>query len=214
MSRSVTIIRTGVANTASLAAAFARLGLSVSITEDQQEIERADLLVLPGVGSFGAGAAKLDALGIRELLVDRIGSQRPLLAVCLGMQLLAGASEETPGARGLGVVEAKVTRFPSGIRVPHMGWNDVEAAPHANILRSGCAYFANSYRITRSPEEWVSAMAEYGGPFIAAMERGATLACQFHPELSGPWGLELMARWAGVPVPTTQSSQVGAISKC
>jgi imidazole glycerol-phosphate synthase subunit HisH len=214
MSRTVTIIRTGIANTASLAASFARLGLSVNITEDQQEIEGAELLVLPGVGSFGAGAAKLDALGLREVLIDRIGGERPLLAVCLGMQLLAETSEETPGARGLGVIKARAARFPSGIRVPQMGWNDVEAVPNANLLRCGCAYFANSYRLIESPEGWTSATAEYGGRFIAAMERGATLACQFHPELSGPWGLELLARWAGVPVPTTQSSPVGAISQC
>lgn len=214
MSRTVTMIRTGIANTASLAAAFARLGLQSNITENSRDIETADLLVLPGVGSFGAGVAKLDAIGIRKPLVDRIGSDRPLLAVCLGMQLLAETSEETPGSRGLGVVNSTVRRFPSGVRVPQMGWNDVEASPDANLLRSGCAYFANSYRLTESPEGWTTAITDYAGPFIAAMEKGSTLACQFHPELSGSWGLELLARWAGVPASNVQSSTTGAISSC
>jgi len=210
----VTIIRTGVANTASLIAAFARLGLRCVLSEDRDEIERAERLVLPGVGAFGSGAATLDRLGLREVLRERAGSDRPLLAVCLGMQLLAETSEETPGASGLGVVPGTVKRFGPGLRVPQMGWNDVEASPEAKMLRSGCAYFANSYRLTESPEGWAVARTEYGVSFIAALERGRTLGCQFHPELSGRWGLELLARWAGVSASNMRSSTTGAVSSC
>lgn len=214
MSPIVTIIRTGVANTASLAAAFARLGLASTITEDRAAIDEAELLVLPGVGAFGSGIATLDRLSLRETLTERAGSDRPLLAVCLGMQLLAERSDETPGVRGLGVVPGAAHRFPSEVTVPQMGWNDVEAPADARLLEPGCAYFANSYRLTEAPGGWRVATANYAGPFIAAMERGATLACQFHPELSGQWGLGLLARWARLEPTLNQPSPEGAASSC
>jgi imidazole glycerol phosphate synthase glutamine amidotransferase subunit len=214
MSGSVTIIRTGVANTASLAAAFSRLGLASDITEDPVAINNAKLLVLPGVGAFGAGVARLEALGICDTLIERVGSDRPLLAVCLGMQLLAEASEETPGVRGLSVVRGIARRFPAERTVPQMGWNDVRSPDDAQFLESGCAYFANSYRLTDPPAGWSVASSDYAGPFVAAMEHGATLACQFHPELSGQWGLRLLARWAGVESPKSVSAAKGAASSC
>ncbi len=211
---SVTIIRTGVANTASLAAAFKRLGLACEITEDRKAIENADLLVLPGVGSFGSGAARLDELNIREILRERIGTVRPLLAVCLGMQLLAETSQETPGRKGLGVIPGQATRFSSTLRVPQMGWNEVNASPDGRFLQSGTAYFANSYRLSEAPAGWTAAYSEYGGPFLAALERNHTLACQFHPELSGSWGSALLARWAGVPGIAPQSASNEAVQSC
>lgn len=212
--QSVTIIRTGVANTASLIAAFARLGLRSVLSEDLYEIERAERLVLPGVGAFGSGVATLDRLGLREVLRERAGSERPLLAVCLGMQLLAEASEETPGTVGLGVVSGTVKRFGKGLHVPQMGWNEVEAGPESRLLATGCAYFANSYRLTEDPQGWAVARTEYDGPFLSAMERGRTLACQFHPELSGRWGLELLARWAGVEWSLSAQSVGEAAKSC
>ena len=214
MSPVVTIIRTGVANTASLAAAFTRLGVASTITEDRAAIDEAELLVLPGVGSFGAGIATLDRLNLRGALNERAGSDRPLLAVCLGMQLLAERSDEAPGVRGLGVVPGSAHRFPSEVTVPQMGWNEIQSPADARFLRSGCAYFANSYRLTEAPAGWRVATSRYAGPFIAAMERGATLACQFHPELSGRWGLRLLARWAGAESAKNQSSPEGAASPC
>jgi imidazole glycerol phosphate synthase glutamine amidotransferase subunit len=117
-----------------------------------------------------------------------------MLCVCLGMQLLCEASDETPGARGLAVVPATVQRF-SGVRVPQLGWNRIEAKEGARLLRDGYAYFANSYRLDAMPSGWSGAEASYGGTFVAAIERGALLGCQFHPELSGAWGAELLARW-------------------
>lgn len=210
----VTIIRTGVANTASLAASFTRLGLACKITEDRKAIEDAELLVLPGVGSIGSGAARLDALNIREILRARIGSDRPMLSVCLGMQLLAEASQETPGAKGLGVIPGQATRFSSALRVPQMGWNEVTASLDGRILQSGTAYFANSFRLTESPAGWIAAYSDYDGPFVAALERNRTLACQFHPELSGEWGTALLARWAGVPGIAPRTTPSEAVQSC
>jgi imidazole glycerol-phosphate synthase subunit HisH len=192
----VAVVETGIANVASVCAGLARCGLEPRLTRDPAEVARAPLAVLPGVGAFGAGMASLRAAGLVGPLVDRVESGRPLLAVCLGMQLLCEGSEESPGEAGLGVAEGRATRFPGGVRVPQMGWNLVRPEPGCALLTEGYAYFANSYRLTEAPAGWLSARAEHGGAFVGAMERGAVLACQFHPELSGPWGLGLISRWA------------------
>ena len=97
---------------------------------------------------------------------------------------------------GLGTLSAGVTRFPDGVRVPQLGWNRIDAAAGCRFLRSGHAYFANSYRIAGTGVDgWHAAISDHGGPFVAAVERGAVVACQFHPELSGTWGIDLLSRW-------------------
>jgi imidazole glycerol phosphate synthase glutamine amidotransferase subunit len=195
MDRTVTIVRTGVSNTASVTAAFERCGLGVSLTTDRAAVEDAALLVLPGVGSFGAGMDVLERAGLSDTLRERVAAGRPTAAFCLGLQLLCATSEESPGERGLGVIDARVERFPGHVRVPQFGWNHVDPGPGCELLTPGHAYFANSYRIPEPPDGWSAATAEHGGPFVAALERGAVLACQFHPELSGVWGLDLLKRW-------------------
>ncbi|MEM8835051.1 MAG: imidazole glycerol phosphate synthase subunit HisH [Planctomycetota bacterium] len=191
----VTIIETGVANTASVAAAFRRLGAHADITADRNAIEHAEHLVLPGVGTFGAGARTLDAHLLRSTLRARIEADRPTLAVCLGMQLLFASSDESPGTHGLALYESHVRAFPPGVRTPQFGWNRVVAPESARFLRTGYAYFANSFRITDAPANTLCARSDHGGPFVAALERGNLLACQFHPELSGSWGIDLLGRW-------------------
>ncbi len=189
------IIRTGTANLASVAAAIGRTGCGFRLSEDPVDVERARHLVLPGVGAFGPVAGRLDELKLRSPLEERIAAGKPTLAICLGLQLLASASEENPGARGLGVVPATITRFPTGLRVPHLGWNRVAAGNGCALLEDGDAYFANSYKLDTVPSGWVGATTDHGGPFVAAFELGSVLACQFHPELSGPWGQALIKRW-------------------
>lgn len=194
----VVIVRTGSANLASVLAAFARLGVPARIGEDRRDIRDAQLLVLPGVGSFGPAAAQLAQQDIDREIVERVAAGRPLLAICLGLQLLCESSQESPGARGLGVIRANIERFPSTVRVPQMGWNTIRPSPGASLLRPGYAYFANSYRLTNLPTGWEGALSDHAGPFVAAIERGPILACQFHPELSGPFGLDCIRRWIDV----------------
>jgi len=194
----VTVVRTGTANLASVAAALERGGARVEVTANLASVAAADRLVLPGVGSFGAVARSLRGSGLAGTLVRRLADGRPVLAVCLGLQLLAAASEEDSGVPGLGLIDATVTRFAPGRRVPQLGWNRVSAGPGCRLLADGAAYFANSYKLDRVPAGWSGATADHGGSFVAALERGPVLACQFHPELSGAWGQALLERWLEV----------------
>jgi glutamine amidotransferase len=191
----VTVVRTGAANLASVVAAFQRLGCEVDLTTDPEAVTPAERLVLPGVGAFGTVAPSLTDSGLAEPLAERFAGERPSLAVCLGLQLLAEASDEAPDARGLGVVPGRVSRFDGGQRVPQLGWNRVSADADCRLLTDGAAYFANSFKLDMIPEGWSGAMGDHGGPFVAALERGPVLACQFHPELSGAWGMALLERW-------------------
>lgn len=213
-SRDVLIVPTGSANIASVLTALARLGCRTRLAESAAEIDAAERVVLPGVGAFGAAMAQLDRLGFTTTLRERLAAGRPTLGVCLGMQLLARESEESPGVAGLGIVPARIERFtdehgstePRGdelgggeprLRVPHMGWNRVEF--EGDAFPGGAAYFANSFRLRSAPDGWTAAFSDHGGRFVAAMARAGVLACQFHPELSGRWGLELLDRWLTAP---------------
>lgn len=195
MTADVVIVPTGTANTASVVAAFKRLGAEPLVTGDRAAVAVAGRVVLPGVGSFGSGVEAIDRLGLRDLLVRRIVNDEPTLAICLGFQLLAVSSDESPGARGLSVIPDDVTRIEQAPRVPHIGWELVEPAEDARFVDGGWAYFAHSYRVASEPEGWSAAWSHCGGPFVAAIERGNVLACQFHPELSGAWGANALRRW-------------------
>lgn len=192
----VSVISTGVANEASVCAALRRCGAAPALTDNPVVAREAPIVVLPGVGSFEAGTARLRERGLGEALVDRASAGRPLLAICLGLQLLCRSSEEAPGAPGLGVIDTEVRRFAAGTRTPHFGWNRVEPQGDPGRVReAGFAYFAHSYRVETAPAGWRAATADHGGRFVAALERGGVLACQFHPELSGAWGAGLIGRW-------------------
>ncbi len=127
-------MRTGSANLASVIAAFERAGRTPRMVDDAVAVARAERLVVPGVGAFGAVMARLDELGLVEALTERIAAGRPTLAICLGLQVLASGSDESPGVAGLGVVPGRVTRLPDGVVVPQLGWNRVEADPGCRLL--------------------------------------------------------------------------------
>lgn len=190
----VVIISTGIANTASVSAAIRRTGFHAEVSDDGDKVRRADRVVLPGVGSFQAGMSRLHENGLDGAIRDRVIEQRPLLAICLGLQLLCASSEESPGVEGIGAIETSVRRYPQDVRAPQFGWNRVEAKG-TGLLTSGYAYYANSYCLFEQPEGWSVATSTYGATYVAALEQGSLLACQFHPELSGLWGTELIKRW-------------------
>jgi imidazole glycerol-phosphate synthase subunit HisH len=190
---SVVVLPTGTANLASVLAAFARQGAKAKIAREPAEVEDAERVVLPGVGTFGATMAGLRAAGLDAAIAERARSGAPILAMCVGLQVLFETSDESPG-EGLGVLPGRVGRFPETVRVPQFGWNRIEPEPGCRYLEPGHAYFANSFRVLAAPGCKV-AHAEHGERFVAALERGPLVACQFHPELSGAFGHDLIARW-------------------
>ena len=193
--REVAILNTGVANIASVKAGLERGGANTRFVDQVEEVVAAERLIFPGVGAFGAGMAGLEEKGVAEALRSRFERDEPTMAICLGLQLLFEESEESPGVAGLGVVSGKVERFSRSLRVPQFGWNQVQAGEGSRFLSDGYAYFANSYAVREVPPGWLGSFSDYGGSFVAAMERGRCLACQFHPEISGPWGQEVLNRW-------------------
>jgi len=197
--REVVVCATGTANLASVFAGLKRAGGVPRMAQSADDITEAGHVMLPGVGSFGAAMAALDKSGMTAPLRARIVLGKPTLSICVGLQLFGRSSEESPGAVGLGIVDAPVTRFPETVRVPQFGWNDVSADPGCHVVQDGFAYFANSFRMTEAPAGWSPAMADHGGPFVAAMEKGSVVACQFHPELSGAYGQGLLKRWIDLP---------------
>ena len=190
----VVIVPTGTANIASVMAAFRRLGAQPQVSERVADVAEASHVMLPGVGTFGAAVRRLVEHGLDGTLRERIAADRPTIAICVGHQLLFETSDENPGVRGLGLVQGHVGRFPDDVRVPQFGWNEVRPDEGASLTEGGYAYFANSYRATKAPG-WTVVWATHGGPFVAAMERGNVIGCQFHPELSGPYGEALLARF-------------------
>ncbi len=200
--RAVTVVRTGTANLASVVTGFERLGCTVRTTARAREVAAAERLVLPGVGAFAAAQRAIASHGLVDSLRERMERGRPTLGICLGMQLMAQGSDEAPGVRGIGVLDGLVGAYEgaypgsdAGWRVPQMGWNRVAPDPECRIVPEGFAYFANSYRLTSTSEGWLPIWCEYAGRFLAAVERGPVVGCQFHPELSGDYGKALLRRW-------------------
>ncbi len=207
---SVALAPTGVANLASVLAALRRAGAAPFIAADPDELACSPFALVPGVGSFGSAMDTLRSSGMDEAIKNRITRRAPTMGICAGMQVFFESSEESPGAAGLAVVPGRFGRFPSSVPVPQLGWNRVtpdSKGSSEGMIRPGWAYFANSYRILDAPEGFLASRAVYGDEFIAALESEirsssgggpALLLCQFHPELSGPWGLGLYKRWLGV----------------
>jgi imidazole glycerol-phosphate synthase subunit HisF len=212
----VVIVDSGVANLASIASGFRRLGANVVVTGDDSLVRDAPRVVLPGVGAFGAGLGALRARGLDGAITDAVARGTPVLGVCLGMQMLCEGSAETPGVAGLGVITGTCRRLPEDVRVPHLGWNTVTAGG-AGLVATGVAAFANSYALPEAPPGWVAAWTTHGRRFVAALERERLLACQFHPELSGAYGEALLERWLagarGAPAPVLAGSTPGLLPR-
>lgn len=199
----VAIVDLGLGNLHSVAKAFERAGASAELSSDPDVLLRADRLVMPGQGAFKECAHAL-AGEIGEAVRSWIGSGRPYLGICLGMQALFESSEEAPGQKGLGIFPGTVQRFASDLRdtqgrrlkVPHIGWNQIESA-HPVFENGEWYYFVHSYYCVPRDESLVAATTDYGRPFCSAIAQDNVLACQFHPEKSQHAGARLIARFLG-----------------
>ncbi|MDX2181946.1 MAG: imidazole glycerol phosphate synthase subunit HisH [Bryobacteraceae bacterium] len=191
----ISILDYGAGNLRSVQNTLAEVGAAYKLVDNASGVRTAERLILPGVGHFGQMMRALDAMRVREVLVEKIRGGTPFLGICLGLQALFADSEEAPGERGLGVFEGTIRRFAPGLRVPHMGWNTLTVPRESRLVRDGdFMYFANSYYAPVTPE--TSAVCEYGVPFAAVIESGTIHAVQFHPEKSGPSGLRVVRSFA------------------
>ena len=188
------VIDYGGGNIGSLVAALERRGAAFTLTDDPDTVVRAAAAILPGDGAFGATIDALRERGLDEAVQAVVGSGKPFLGICVGMQILFESSDEYGGAMGLGVFRGHVRRFTGAPRVPHMGWNDLTIErrhPFVAGLQGGeFAYFLHSYRVADS--DATIASADYGGRFAAIVARDNVMATQFHPEKSQRTGGRLL----------------------
>lgn len=192
-------------NLRSVCIGLRRAGGEAELVSRPEELGGCSALVLPGVGAFGQGTANLAEQGLVGPLREWAGAGRPLLAICLGLQLLFEESEEAPGQRGLGVLPGRAARFPEDMKVPHMGWNAcarrpaADASPYSEALTDGAYYyFAHSYYVVPEDEKAILGATKYGPTFASVVGRGALLGAQFHPEKSGADGLRLLERFVAL----------------
>ena len=197
----IAVVDYGVGNLKSVSNAFAYLGIETKITGDPDELELAQAIVLPGVGAFPDAAEKLRATGLDQSVVKQ-GRKKPVLGICLGMQLLLDRGEEVRPCPGLGVIKGVCARIPTEEKLPHIGWNSL-TFPNRSPLFEGVdegsyVYFVHSFSAQHTDPDQVSGVSQYGVPVIAAVQNGNFFGCQFHPEKSGETGLAILQNFAGL----------------
>ncbi len=195
----IAIVDYGAGNLVSVKKALDWLGQESGITSDPAQVATATKIVLPGVGHFASTAA-LTQSGLRDAVSDAIQRGVPFLGICVGMQWMFERSQESPETPGLGLFRGECERFSAEVKSPHVGWNELEAAPASRLFRdlpsSFFVYFTHSYRA--SIGEGTTARCDYGGAFSAAVERDHVFGLQFHPEKSGELGLKLLSNFCAI----------------
>ena len=189
----IAIFDYGAGNLRSVQNTLDEIGATYTLTRDSEGLRAASKIILPGVGHFGQMMRSLDELGVRPTLLDRIAAGVPFLGICLGLQALLTDSEEAPEVRGLGLYPGSVRRFPQDARVPQMGWNQLEINGSSKLLRNIAppyVYFAHSYYVPEGPV--TAARCTYAVPYTAVLEDRNVFGVQFHPEKSGPIGLQIV----------------------
>ncbi len=195
----VAIIDYGVGNLFSLCSSLKFIGADAKIVSDPSEIRAADKLILPGVGAFADAAKKLKDSGLDSVICEEAKRGKPLMGICLGMQMLFEKSYEYGEHTGLGLIKGSVIPMagyiPEGLKIPHIGWNKLIYKKEHNLFKylrdNDCVYFVHSYFATDCDES-IIATAEYGKELCAAVAQGNVMGCQFHPEKSGQAGLNIL----------------------
>ena len=193
----------GAGNLHSVKNALDYLGEKSIITGDADKIVAADKVILPGVGAFGDAMESLKKSGLDAVIKDTAKSGKPLLGICLGLQLMFQKSEESPNVEGLGIFDGKIVKIPDrGLKIPHIGWNDLEIVKNSRILKNlgdkPYVYFVHSYYLNADDESVVSAYTNYGERLGIAVEKDNVFAVQFHPEKSGDTGLTILKNFTEI----------------
>ena len=198
----IAVLDYGIGNLRSAQKAFARSGADASLTTDEETILASDGVVLPGVGNFGNCAKALNDSGVRDVAIRAIQKRLPFLGICVGMQLLYGSSDESPGAEGLGVLEGHVKLLKNAPKVPQMQWNHINVTQSSPLLKgvdNQWFYFVHSYAVEQSASNQDTiATCNYGAPVIAAVQSGLIFGTQFHPEKSGKAGQALLKNFISI----------------
>ena len=200
----IAIIDYDAGNLKSVEKALQFLGQECVITRAFHEIEKADKVILPGVGSFGDAMSHLKKYELDKAIYDVVNNDKPFLGICLGLQLLFESSEESPGEEGLGILKGNITKIPDapGLKIPHIGWNSLEFPRQGRLFKGldeGCfVYFVHSYYLQAKDEEIVKASARYGVNIHASVEKNNVFACQFHPEKSSEMGRTILQNFANI----------------
>lgn len=198
----IAIIDYDAGNIRSVEKACISLGYDAVVTRDRDTILNADRVILPGVGAFGDAMEKLEKFELVEVIKEVVKKGTPFLGICLGLQLIFESSEESKGVKGLGLLKGEVLRIPDceGLKIPHIGWNDITINPSsklfAGIPDKSYVYFVHSYFLKAENESEVAATTEYSAHIHAAVEAGNIFATQFHPEKSGDVGLKILKNFA------------------
>ena len=200
----IAVVDYGMGNRRSVEKALAHVGVNASVSGDRDELRAADGLVVPGVGAFPRAMRNLGELGLDDLIRDRVEAGTPVLGICLGLQLAFEHSSELGGADGLGLIEGEVHGLRVGsLKLPHIGWNEVTFTKPDSPLIAGlplqCAFY-HVHTLAAEParEEDVLGVAEYGAPFVTAVQKGSFYGVQFHAEKSSAAGLRLLANFAQI----------------
>ena len=194
----IAIIDYGAGNLFSVKNALDFLQKESTITEDVQEIRKADAMILPGVGAFGDAMSKIRQYNLEEVIHEVVEKGTPFLGICLGLQLLFERSDEAPGVEGLGVLKGDILKLPDkeGYKIPHMGWNSLDFPREGRLFKGlgehPYVYFVHSYYLKAAEEEIVTATADYTTTIHASVEKDNVFACQFHPEKSSDVGLQIL----------------------
>jgi len=188
----ITVVDYGMGNLRNVRRALEEIGVQVIVTADPAAVREATTVILPGVGAFGEAVRRIDDLGLRMPIMNHVLRGKPLLGICLGMQLLFESSEESPGAPGLGILPGAVYRFRGDLPVPHIGWNDVIPTGQSVLFPGGGGvfYFVHSYYAAESDAS--IAATQYGIQFASAVQKEKVFGVQFHPEKSQAAGLSLL----------------------
>lgn len=199
----IAIIDYGVGNLFSLTSSFKAIGEEIVITSDVETIQKADKLILPGVGAFGDASKKLMESGLDKVILQEVKNNKPLLGVCLGMQMLFTKSYEFGEYEGLGLIDGKVVYIdlPSEYKIPHIGWNALHFKKDSPILKyiteNDYVYFVHSYHAIDCESSLV-ATTDYGKEITAIVQKNNVYGCQFHPEKSGDVGLKILKAFAEI----------------